>query len=68
MQPGGTKFQAYSSLVVLNAGLLLHFRQQPFYHDDADELEGYRLMIIQVACTYRPCGVVSVMCRVLLLA
>ena len=59
MQPGESKFQAYSGMVVLNCCLLLHFKQQPFYQDDADELESYALMIVQVASSSQQC-VVSV--------
>lgn len=49
MAPGATKFQAYAGMIVLNVALLLHFRQQPFYHDDADELQSNALMIAQGA-------------------
>ena len=56
---GKIKFQAYSGLLVLNTGLWIHFQKQPFYHDDADELESYALMIVQVASSSQQC-VVSV--------
>ena len=64
LQPGKSKFQAYSGLLVLNTGLWMHFQKQPFYHDDADELEGYNLMITQVAYNWQKCCLVRLMCRV----
>ena len=35
-------------MAVLNVSLLFHFQKQPYYHDDADQLESYSLMIVQV--------------------